>query len=197
MFYYYLLFRRLLWENCRPGCGLDSASGTSGVNKYTREEIGKCRAYQGTRQGEGIDHVENKNVLTLGVGGACLTVEVGGEERQSRKSRGTNGETLTNCGGGVTDGVQVVGDLPNLRIEGGHLGDTTGVVGDGSVGVHRYGCRDKGKHTEGRHGDTVKTRKSLGTDNGDSENNQREEYGLHTNRHTGGDIKCIALLRSL
>ena len=60
---------------------------------------------------------------------------VGSEQGQRRQCSRTNGESLTRSGGRVAQCIEGVGAVAHFLAQFAHLGVTTGIVGNGAVGI--------------------------------------------------------------
>jgi hypothetical protein len=78
-----------------------------------------------------------------------------GEQHQRGETGGADGVALGDRLGGVADGVQRIGDVADLLVQTGHLGDAAGVVGDRAVGVQRDDDAGHAEHRGGGDGDAV------------------------------------------
>jgi hypothetical protein len=116
---------------------------------------------------------------------------VSGKQHQRGQTGGTDGVTLGDGFGGVADGIQRVGDGAHALIHFGHFGDTTGVVGDGAVGIDGDDHTGHGEHGHGRHGDAVKTAEVVAR-NGQTDGQNRRGGGLHGDGQTGDDVGAVA-----
>ena len=115
-------------------------------------------------------------------------LRVGGEQSQGGQSGRTDGEALADSGGGVADGVELVSDLTDMRVEFGHFCDTAGVVGNGAVGVDRNGDTGGGQHTDSGKSDAVKACRRIGDEDADGDEQQRDGGGFHTDSKAGDDV---------
>ena len=164
----------------------------NGVDEHAGEEEGQRTADDGTGQRQRIDDVEDQIRGRIVVG-----VEEGDHQSQSCESAGADGEALTDSSGGVTDGVKGVGDLTDVLIQTAHLGDTAGVVGDGTVGVNGDSDGNEGEHTDSSHSYAVHTGDVVGEDDGKTENDAGGHAGLHTEAEALGDGEGRAFHGSL
>merc|ERR1712032_888671 len=102
--------------------------------------------------------VQNGAVGKVKVG----TGDVGSEEGQGHQGSRSDGESLSDSSGGVTCGIEGVGSITDLLTHLSHLGDTSGVIGDRTVGINGKTGGQRSQHTEGRAGNSVHTRASVG-----------------------------------
>ena len=141
------------------------------------EEHGISQAAGAARAGTG-----ERNILDVGV-----------HQRKGSQDGGADGETLTGGGGGVTEGIELVGALTdffrNIR---GHFGNTASVVGNRAVGIGGESDAKGGQHTDSGDGDTVQASGAsagnvvAGQDSRDNDDSRRED-GDHTNAETLDD----------
>jgi hypothetical protein len=113
-----------------------------------------------TRELDGLEDVD---------GSLLNTGDESTEESETNKAGRANGETLANSGSGVTGGIEGISSVSDNLGEGGHLSETTGVVGDGTVAINGEGDGKGAEHTEGREADTVHTSGGEGVGNGGSD----------------------------
>ncbi len=116
------------------------------VHGEGREQEGEHGAYEqadGHFRGCDVDRLESHR---LGKG-----VEQGECSDRCR----SDGESLGDGGRGVAQRVEGVGGLPHLGVEVGHFGNATGVVGDGTVGVHGDRDAESRQHPDSRYGHAV------------------------------------------
>ncbi len=113
-------------------------------------EIFHQRAAQDTAgdHGEGGE-VEDRH----STGGVCA--HIGHDEGHGGESRRADGKALADGGGGVADGVQLIGDLAHVVGQVAGLRQAPGVVGDGPEGVDGHRGAHEGQHPEGGDGDAV------------------------------------------
>ncbi len=129
---------------------------TDGVDREGGEEERQHGAEE--EADEDVDRTEverEDDVLTLLDGGLIDGELEALEQRQSGESSGADSEALGHRSGGVAEGVEGVGDLADLGVELGHLGDAAGVVGDRTVGVDGHDHAGGGEHADRGHGDAV------------------------------------------
>mmetsp|Transcript_1898 Transcript_1898/g.4628 ORF Transcript_1898/g.4628 Transcript_1898/m.4628 type:complete len:999 (+) Transcript_1898:220-3216(+) len=103
--------------------------------------------------GEEVDALDDERVVG-GHGGRGAGDE-GTEEGKRHKRGGADGKPLADGGRGVAGGVEGIGLVADLAGELSHLGDATGVVGDGAVDVNGEAGGQGGEHAEGGEGDAV------------------------------------------
>ena len=83
-------------------------------------------------------------------------LDIGGQQRQRRQRRGTDGEALARGGRRVTQRVERIGAFADFGAEAAHLGVAARVVGDRSVGVRGERDAQRRKHSDGGDADAVK-----------------------------------------
>ena len=154
-------------------------SAAHSLHGQCREEEGQHTAEEQTGNDFGVENVDGAETNGL---------SVSGEQGKSGKSGGTDGETFTDGGGGVTHGVESVGDFTDMGIQFAHFGDTAGVVGDGAVSVNGNDDTGSGKHTNSGKSDTVEVGKFVRDQDRDHDNDDGERRGHHTGGNTGDDV---------
>ena len=138
-------------------------------------------------------HGSNKqacNHIGLGDIDACNTRRrhVGSKQGQSRQGRRCNGKTFPNCGGCVPYRVQFVGTLTNFFGEFTHFGNTSGVIRNRAVSIHRQLNTGIGQHPHGSNSDPVQTPKMKGPDNAGRNQQNRNSSGHHSHPKTSNNI---------
>ena len=112
---------------------------------------------------EGLEHVDsvlekniNSRVLVVCVFTELLdATDKGSEQGEADKSGRSNGEALSNGGGGVSGSVKSIGLLPDGRVELSHLGDSSSVVADRSVDIDGQSSGEVAQHSNRGKGNTV------------------------------------------
>ena len=66
-------------------------------------------------------------------------------------------ETLSGCGGCVSESVERIGAVAYLGAEAAHFGISAGIVGDRSVGIRCQRDAQRREHSDGGDADTVET----------------------------------------
>ena len=74
--------------------------------------------------------------------------DVGSEERQRHEGGGSDGEALADSSRCVTGGIECVCALTDLLAHAGHLSNSTGVIGDRSVGINSQSCRESSNQND-------------------------------------------------
>ena len=128
----------------------------------------------------------------------AYSVCISREQSQSSQSSGTDSEAFTNSSGGVTNGVQGIGDFTYFRRQLGHFCDTTSVISDRTISVNCYGQTGSGQHTNCSQGDTEQAHACIfSTAHGEecqdytnADEDHRQEGGVHANSQTGDDGGC-------
>ena len=112
-----------------------------GIHRHGGEGKGKHTADQ-----KSDDHVGGKYVDTCGF--EADLVRIGDKQGESGERRGPDGKALAHCGRRIADCVELIRNLTYMGIQTAHLGDTAGVVSDGTVGVNRDGDSGGGQHAD-------------------------------------------------
>src|SRR5438034_3738517 len=84
-------------------------------------------------------------------------IKVSAEEQEGCQCSRTDAVALCQRLGGVTYTVQRISDVAHRLSLSAHLGDTTGIVGDGTEGVHGENIRGTHEHTHGGDSSTKDT----------------------------------------
>ncbi len=142
------------------------------------EQEGQHAADEETYDNGGVQEIDGSQLHCLAVG--C-------EEGQSRQGRGTDGKALADGGGGVTHGIQFVGDLADFLGQLAHFRNAAGVVGDGAVGVNRHGDACGGQHAHRRQGDAVETHGVEGQQGGAGDADDGPAGGEHAHCQAADD----------
>ncbi len=112
----------------------------------------------------------------------------GAEERERGERRRADREALADGGGGVADGVELVGAFADFLGQLGHLGDAAGVVGDRAVGIDGELDAGVGEHADGGDGDAVEPGEVEGADDDGREHEDRPGGRAHADAETGDDV---------
>jgi hypothetical protein len=170
---------------------------TDGLHGHSREPVGEHGANKETGESEGLEDVD-----VVGFGGLSGSIHgvihggdgvgdaghEGTEEGQGDEAGGADSETLADSGGGVACSVEVVSVLTDGLIEVGHLGDSTSVVGDGTVAVNGEGNREAAEHTDGSKSDTVHGGDFEGDEDGGGEAEDGDNGGDVTEGESVDDV---------
>ncbi|KAF4529765.1 hypothetical protein B566_EDAN018208 [Ephemera danica] len=100
-------------------------------------------------------------------------VRVISEQHQRGQTGRTDGVALGHCLGGVADRVQWVGDIAHAGRQFRHFGNTTGVVGDGAVGVQCHHDAGHAEHGGGGNGNAVQTSQAISGQDGRADEKHR------------------------
>ncbi len=114
-----------------------------------------------------------------------------GKQHQRGQAGRADGVTLGDGLGGVAHGIQRVGDVADLLVQFGHLGNAAGVVGDRAVGVERHDHAGHGQHGGGRNGDAVDAGQLKGAPDAGADDNDRQGGGLHGHAQAGDDVGAV------
>jgi len=149
----------------------------SGITDGTHGEGGEpVREHRSEKEaGEGVG-VEDIN-LDLDSVGLSDSGDEGTEEGEGDKGSGSNGESFTDSGSGVTGGIELVSGFTDRFLEVGHLGNTSGVIGDGTVSVNGEGDGEASEHTNGRKGNSVHGGEVEGNEDGGTEADNWDDVG--------------------
>mmetsp|Transcript_17468 Transcript_17468/g.55699 ORF Transcript_17468/g.55699 Transcript_17468/m.55699 type:complete len:792 (-) Transcript_17468:58-2433(-) len=132
-----------------------------------------------------------------GVRAELRASDEGTEEREANEASRADREALADGSSGVASGVESIGLLAHLLGEAGHLGDTTGVVGDGTVSVDGEADREGREHAEGGEGHAVEAAEVEGGENGEGEEEDRDDGRLVAEGKTVDDESGGASLTGL
>jgi len=149
------------------------SSITDGTHGEGGEPVREHRSEKEAGEGVGVEDVN----LDLDSVGLSDSGDEGTEEGEGDKGGGSNGETFTDSGGGVTSGIELVSHLSDLFLEVGHLSNTSGVIGDGTVSVNGEGDGEDSEHTNGREGNSVHGGKVEGNEDGGTEADDWDDVG--------------------
>ena len=139
-------------------------------------------------------------------------LDVGGQQRQRREGRRTDGKALARGGRRVAQRVEGVGTLAHLGTQTAHLGVAAGVVGDGPVGVGGQRDAQCREHAHGGDADAVEALREVlrrhhvvdveadgakvGQDDGHADRHDGDGRGDHSRADAGDDDRCGAGLRA-
>jgi len=160
-------------------------SGISdGTHGEGREPVREHGSEKETSKGIGVEDVNGDGFVE----GLTNTGNEGSEKSESDKGSGSNGETFTDSGGGVTCGIELVSHFSNIFFEVGHLGNTSGVIGDGTVSVNGEGDGEASEHTDGREGNSVHGGEVEGNKDGGTEADDWDDVGHVSESESLDDI---------
>ena len=120
------------------------------------------------------------------------TGDEGNDKRNGRKCSGADGKALADSGGGVADGIELIGDNTNFGFEVAGFGKAARVVRDRAECVDGNGCADECEHTECGDRNTVNAGESTGNDKRYADNKDRSKAGTGADGITLGDNKGFA-----
>ena len=123
---------------------------TDSVDRERSEEEGKPGADEEADEDVDVTHVQAEAAAFLGNG----ELEALEEGKRSERSR-ADSEALGDSGSGVAKRIERIGDLADRRVEFGHLGDATRVVGDRPVGVDGDDDTGRCEHADCSNGDAI------------------------------------------
>ena len=127
---------------------------TDGLHGHGREGEGDHTTNDEEGEGQRLKHIDTIREEGI-VRGVTDTSNKGTKQSQRYKSGGSNGKTLADSGGGITSGVEGIGLLADGGVELGHLGNTSGIVADGSVHVNGKAGGEVRKESDGSKGNAV------------------------------------------
>ena len=160
---------------------LHGAHGESG------EHEGQHGADKQSDQNGGTGEGEVQSLWGLGL----HDVNIGHQQGQRGQGGGADGEALAGGGGGVAQGVQRVGALPDFLGKAAHLGNAAGVVGHGAVSVGSQSDAQGGEHAHAGDADAVQTlaevRSAAGGEEADDDSGADDQDGSHGGLEAQGD----------
>ena len=128
----------------------------------------------------------------------------GNNERGERRSRNRGNEeekekgkqsrclltskALADRRGGITGGVECVGDVAHLVRHSGHFCDSARVVADRPVGVNGQSGRERGQDSERGRRDSVHARQAVRHVDGHGKGEHGNDHGLVAQRQTVDDV---------
>ena len=118
-------------------------------------------------------------------------VRVVSKQYQGCQAGRTDGVTLGYRLGGVTHGVQRVGDVTDLLIQIRHLGDAACIIGNRTIGIQRHDNTGHGEHGGCRNRDAVEAGQFVRTPDGRTDNQYRRCSRLHGNTQTGNYVGTV------
>jgi len=157
---------------------------TDGTHGEGGEPVREHRSEKESSEGIGVKDVNDD----LFVEGLSNTGDEGTEEGKGDKGSGSNGETFTDSGGGVTSGIELVSGFSNRFLEVGHLSNTSGIIGDGAVSVNGEGDGEASEHTDGRKGNSVHGGEVEGNEDGGTEADDWDDVGHVSESESLDDI---------
>ena len=89
-------------------------------------------------------------------------LDVGSQERKSRKGCRSDGESLSSGCGGVAQRIECIGAFAHFFAQAAHFSVSPGIVGDGAVCIRSQGDSQCGKHSYGGDADAVKSHADVG-----------------------------------
>ena len=166
----------------------DTASGTThGLHGHGTKQERHQPADQQTDQHHVI--IQREVHYLVAVLGERMGV-VGKQYQCGQRSR-TNGVTLGDRLGGVAHGIQRVGDIAYLLVQFSHLGNATGIVSDGAVGVEGHDNAGHGQHGRGGNGDAIDTGQLKRAPDAGTDDKDWQGSGLHGHTQAGDDVGAV------
>ena len=157
---------------------------TDGTHGEGREPVREHRSEEESSKGIGVEDIDG-DFLSESLSN---TGDEGTEKSKGNEGSGSNGETFTDSGSGVTSGIELVSGLSNRFLEVGHLSNTSSVIGDGTVSVNGEGNGKASEHTDGRKGNSVHGGEVEGNKDGGTEADNWDDVGHVSESESLDDI---------
>lgn len=90
------------------------SSSSDGSHGESGESIGDHSSEEESREGVGVEDVNGDVFSTFSLLEFFNTGDEGTEESEGNKASGSNSETLTNSGGGVTCSVELISEFTDI-----------------------------------------------------------------------------------
>ena len=119
------------------------------------------------------------------------------EEGKTDEASGTDSETFTDGGGGVTSGIEGISEISDFSWKSRHFSDSTGIVRDWSISINGKGNWEGSEHTEGGKTDTVHTSVGETVSNGSSDADNWDNDGNVTEGETEDNVWCWTFVASV
>ena len=114
-----------------------------------------------------------------------------GKQHQGSQARRADGITFGNRLGGIAYGIQGIGDVADLLVQFGHFSNTTGIVGDRSIGIQGHDDPGHGQHGGRRDGNTVQPTQFISAPDGRTDGDYRCRSGFHGNPQASNDVGAV------
>ena len=141
----------------------------------------------------GVAEVQRKLSLHAKADG----LHVGGDDGERGERGSTNRKALAEGCGRVSNFIQGIGDLARFFAKAAHLGNPSGIVRHGSVGIHGHGHSHGGEQSHRRYPDTVESGKTGGYPNDGAEGEKGHHNGLHAVGEAGDHDRSRARIARL
>jgi len=119
------------------------------------------------------------------------------EEGKTDEASGSDSETFTDSGGGVSCGIEGISEISDFGWESGHFSDSSGIVGDWSISINGKGDWEGSEHTEGGKTDTVHTSVGETVSDGSSDAGDWDNDGNVTEGKTKDNVWCWTFVASV
>jgi len=125
---------------------------SDGFHTEGSEPIRKHGSEQESGENKGVDNIDiSDGEGKCGVGGSSKISSIKGE---GDEGGGSNSESFSNGGGGVSSGVKGVSSSSGLFSHVAHFSDSSGVVRDRSIAINGESKGNVSEHTEGSEGNS-------------------------------------------
>eukprot|EP00760_Papus_ankaliazontas_P033540 PhM_4_TR640/c0_g1_i1/m.18751 len=148
------------------------------------EPVREHGANEETAHDAGVNHGDTGDVSTVGDAREEGTVQGEADEGGT-----ADGEALADGGCRVTGSVEGVSDGADLLAHLGHLGDATGVVADGAVGIDREADGHRGENAEGGEGEAVQEAEVVRDVDRNGHGEAGDEHGHVAESETVDDVR--------
>mmetsp|Transcript_6825 Transcript_6825/g.9748 ORF Transcript_6825/g.9748 Transcript_6825/m.9748 type:complete len:554 (-) Transcript_6825:187-1848(-) len=130
-------------------------SGTDRLHSQGSESEGDHTTNNQEGESKGLQHIYSINEDSV-VRCVTDTGDESSEKSERHKDSGSNCETLSDSSSGVTSSVKSIGLFTDEGFKFSHLGNTSGIIADGSIDINRQTSSKVRKETDGRKGNTIK-----------------------------------------
>ncbi len=160
--------------------GLHGQSGKGKGDHSSNDE--ECK-------GEGVQDVHSEREQSV-AGRVTDTGDEGSKESERHEGGGSDGESLSNSGRGVSSGVEGIGLFADSGVELGHLGDSSSVIAHGSVHINGEAGGKVGEESNGGEGNSVHVTEGEGSVHDEGQDQDGDDGGLvsegNSVDHVGG-----------
>jgi len=119
------------------------------------------------------------------------------EKSKTDEASGSDSETFTDSGGGVSCGIKGISKISDLSWESGHFSASSGIVGDWAVSINGKGDWEGSEHTESGETDTVHTGVGETVSDGGSDADNWDDDGNVTEGETEDNVWCWTFVASI